>query len=203
MIGVLNYGVGNVQAILNCYKSVFVSAVSVDDESQIPDCSHLILPGVGSFDHAMQAFNRSGLRDATAEHALHKKKPFLGICVGMQMLGYSSAEGDEEGLGFIPGHVRQLNSDYEPIPHMGWNTVTKLNNHDIMKDIPAQPEFYFLHSYVFINEYEKDKLGVTSYGEQFCSLVMRDNVYGMQCHPEKSHFNGQLFLKNFGMLESC
>ena len=76
VIGVLDYGVGNVQAILNCYKSVFVSAISVDDERQIPDCSHLILPGVGSFDYAMQAFNRSGLREATTEHALHKKKPF-------------------------------------------------------------------------------------------------------------------------------
>lgn len=197
MIGILDYGVGNVQALFNCFKKINIPAMAINNFRQIESCSHLILPGVGSFDHAMQKFNHSGLKEATLEHLEIKLKPFLGICVGMQMLANSSAEGDEKGLGLIPGHVMKISHLSNPLPHMGWNSVSTSIAHPLMKGIESEAEFYFLHSYIFDTENKDNTLALTSYGVEFASVVMKENVYGMQCHPEKSHLNGLTFLQNF------
>ncbi len=200
MIGILNYGIGNVQAIENCFRVLDIGTLQVTLPDHIEKCTHLILPGVGSFDHAVMAFNNSGLRTATEYHARNMQKPLLGICVGMQMLASSSEEGTEKGLGLISGSVRRLNGENVPMPHMGWNTVYYEKSHAIVKDLFENAEFYFLHSFYFATNSEDSILGVTNYGELFPAIVYEKNIFGMQCHPEKSHDAGLKFLKNFARL---
>ena len=149
MIGILNYGVGNVKAIENCFRVLDIETLQVTLPDHIEECTHLILPGVGSFDQAIMAFNNSGLRVQTEYHARTMQKPLLGICVGMQMLASSSEEGIEKGLGLIPGSVRRLNGENVPMPHMGWNTVYSEKSHAIVDGLFENTEFYFLHSFYF------------------------------------------------------
>ena len=200
MIGILNYGVGNVEAFLNSFRRLDIEAVSVTSGSLIGRCSHLILPGVGSFDAAMQAFNSSGLRKETEVHAIKEKKPLLGICVGMQMLAYASEEGQEKGLNLIEGYVRKFDDKTLLCPHMGWNLVVPCSDNLILKDFDKYREFYFLHSYYF-DAYQKDTvIAQTKYNNPYPSIICHGNIYGMQCHPEKSHLAGLNFLKNFTRL---
>ncbi len=197
MIGILNYGVGNVQAFLKCYRRLNIECKPVSVANEVEDCTHLILPGVGSFDHAMNKFNNSGLRAITEHHAIILSKPILGVCVGMQMLGDSSEEGSEPGLGFIAEKVKKLDNDRMPLPHMGWNEVVPFQDHAIFKNVDVDLEFYFLHSFAFLSISDEFILGQTMYGEVFSSIINRKNIFGIQCHPEKSHDAGLNFLKNF------
>ena len=205
MISIVDYGLGNIQAFLNIFNKLGIKAQRASNILKLKEASHLILPGVGHFDHAMKKLNNSGLRDCLENLVIDTKIPVLGICVGMQMLADKSEEGTLPGLGWIPGNVCAFSnnsiSSRLPLPHMGWN---KLNiNQSIL--IPLENhnqsfEYYFLHSYYFIT---KDKLNVNAtseYGFNFDAVINHENIYGVQFHPEKSHEWGEKILKNFSKI---
>jgi imidazole glycerol-phosphate synthase subunit HisH len=164
----------------------------------------VILPGVGSFDHAMISLQKSGMKEKLGELVLEEKLPVIGVCVGMQMLANSSDEGVLPGLGWIEGRVKKFdhsNNTNLPLPHMGWNSLNiKSNNNRILLNFDKNPRFYFLHSYYFESKNKKNVIATTTYGEEFDCVVNYENIYGIQCHPEKSHHNGVQLLKNFGEL---
>ena len=197
MIGILNYGLGNVKAFANIYKSLNMEYKFISEVSDFENVSKLILPGVGAFDYAMSRLNNSGLREMLDEYVLTRKKPILGICVGLQMLGLQSEEGKMNGLGYIPANVKRFKIEH-PLPHMGWNNIEKVKDDSLLKDL-ENAKFYFLHSYYFETD-EKFVLAKAEYGIKFDCIVKKDNIYGIQCHPEKSHHFGIKLLRNFGAL---
>ncbi|UZT99699.1 imidazole glycerol phosphate synthase subunit HisH [Chryseobacterium fluminis] len=205
MITIINYGIGNINAFVNIYKRLDIPvniAATVDDLNNKVD--KIILPGVGSFDYAMQRLTDSGMVDRLNELVLQEKKQVLGICVGMQLMAESSDEGTLNGLGWIKGQVKKLNVENihhrSKLPHMGWNDVEPAKNHSIFNEINEKQLFYFLHSYYYKLENPENCLAVTHYGQTFASIIGKDNILGIQCHPEKSHEAGELFLKNFAKL---
>tara|TARA_Y100001958_G_scaffold159984_1_gene164894 strand:+ start:15256 stop:15870 length:615 start_codon:yes stop_codon:yes gene_type:complete len=204
MIGVINYGLGNIKAFLNVYERLNVAAKIIKNEIDFEGISKLILPGVGAFDQAMIKLNSSGLRDKLEILVCNDKIPILGVCVGMQMLSNSSDEGDLAGLGWIDGEVKKFNYLDIPyktkLPHMGWNNVSIKNDNPLMKGLSENSKFYFLHSYFFSCSDKSNVLTSTNYGKEFTSAVNHENVYGVQFHPEKSHNNGVTILNNFSSL---
>ena len=204
MIGIINYGSGNVQAIANIYNRTNYKFKIIDKPEQLKFLDKLILPGVGDFDETIKVLDNSGLRDALNEQVVVNKKPVLGICVGMQILCNDSEEGNQKGLGWIEGNVKKfdiLNIKEKPfIPHMGWNNVAPKINHDLFKDIDNELGFYFVHSYYFNTLKSQNILGTTFYGSEFTSAVFNDNIFGVQFHPEKSHSNGIQLLSNFARI---
>jgi glutamine amidotransferase len=204
MIGIINYGSGNVQAIANIYNRTNFQYKIIQDPEQLKNADKLILPGVGDFDETIKVLDSSGLRNALNEEVLVKKKPVLGICVGMQILSNDSEEGSQKGLGWINGNVKKFDilkiKDKPFIPHMGWNNVEPKVNHDLFKKIDIKLGFYFVHSYYFQPFSSNNILGTTFYGEEFTSAVFNDNIFGVQFHPEKSHSNGIQLLSNFASI---
>lgn len=204
MIGIINYGSGNVQAIANIYNRTNFQYKIIQDPEQLKTVDKLILPGVGDFDETIKVLDSSGLRNALNEEVLVKKKPVLGICVGMQILSNGSEEGSQKGLGWINGNVKKFDilkiKDKPFIPHMGWNNVEPKVNHDLFKKIDIELGFYFVHSYYFQTFSSNNILGNTFYGEEFTSAVFNDNIFGVQFHPEKSHSNGIQLLSNFASI---
>ncbi len=204
MIRIVDYGVGNIQAFMNVFKRLGVQAKRAKTPSDLKDATHLILPGVGAFDHAMKMFNCSGIRPVMEDLVVGKKIPVIGICVGMQMLASGSDEGKMPGLNWIPGRVRSFSSNHNssslPMPHMGWNDLTVRTNNCLLNGFDSLPQFYFLHSYYFDCDNLEHVVATTEYGFDFHCLVSAGNVYGVQCHPEKSHHSGALLLKNFSKL---
>ncbi len=202
MIGIIDYGVGNIQAFLNLFKRLQIKAKRVVKAKDFDGCSCIILPGVGHFDHAMQRFNDSGLRPPLERLVVNDKAPVLGVCVGMQMLADSSEEGLLPGLGWIPGKVRSMQSNQSfaqlRTPHMGWNTLDVSQNSMLFSaGFDEAPQFYFLHSYYFEACNREDVVATAKYGADFDVVVSRGNIHGVQCHPEKSHHWGQQIIKNF------
>jgi glutamine amidotransferase len=204
MIGIINYGSGNVQAIANIYNRTNFQYKIIQDPEQLKNVDKLILPGVGDFDETIKVLDSSRLRNALNEEVLVKKKPVLGICVGMQILSNDSEEGSQKGLGWINGNVKKfdiLKIKNKPfIPHMGWNNVEPQVNHYLFKNIDFELGFYFVHSYYFHPLSSNNILGTTFYGEVFTSAVFNDNIFGVQFHPEKSHSNGIQLLSNFASI---
>lgn len=203
MIAIINYGVGNIKAFANIYKNLSIPYKIAETAEDLSDATKIILPGVGSFDHAMLSLHRSGMREKLDELVLEKKLPTIGICVGMQMLAKRSDEGIEAGLGWIDGVVKKFDQTkitYGPLPHMGWNNLNIKKQNKILDNLESDPRFYFLHSYYFECENQHDILAKATYGEEFACIVNHENIYGIQCHPEKSHHNGMKLLKNFGEL---
>lgn len=200
MIRIVDYGVGNIQALQNVYKRLNVKAALARSAADLADATRVILPGVGAFDHAMQRLNQSGMREPLDSLVHDGHTPILGICVGMQMLAHSSSEGTEAGLGWVGGQVRAFSSLAIPellLPHMGWNDVTPRRSSGLFVGLESDARFYFLHSYYFQCDRSKDALAVSSYGTEFTCAVQVGNVYGVQFHPEKSHHFGARLLKNF------
>ena len=201
MIGVIDYGVGNIQAFLNCFKRLDISAQRVCEAESLANCTHLILPGVGRFDQAMSKLRKSGLVAPVEERVFGDQVPILGVCVGMQMLGTHSAEGDSEGLNWIPGNIEPLKDIVGvdlPLPHMGWNTVETSASFSDRSFLDFQNgKFYFLHSFFFQPEDPLNVLATASYGEEFPVAVSRENICGVQFHPEKSHQWGARLLHSF------
>ena len=203
MIAILDYGIGNLKSIYNMFKKVGVESIITSDIETIKKADKYLLPGVGSFDHAMTSLENSGMREKLDELVLEKKIPVIGICVGMQMLAKSSEEGTLNGLGWIDGIVKKFDKSKiknAPLPHMGWNNLIMEKKNKIFDNLEENPRYYFLHSYYFECENKEDVIATATYGEKFDCMINHKNIYGIQCHPEKSHHNGMQLLKNFGEL---
>jgi glutamine amidotransferase len=193
---VLDYGSGNVKSVANLLEYLRVEHVVSNSESAIGDATHLVLPGVGAFGAAMQMIRHNIPLPAVGAAVHVEHKPFLGICVGMQVLAESGDEfGVHEGLGWIPGSVRRFRDHGLPVPHMGWNEVSATNA-GLLGEHRAL-DFYFLHSFLFEAANPANVAAVTTYGETFPSIIRRDNIVGVQFHPEKSQKAGMLLLENF------
>ena len=201
MIGILNYGAGNVGAILKSFKILNIQATLINHPEDFDKCSKIILPGVGSFDEVMLKLNNSGLLNELNNQVLNKKKYVLGICVGMQVMGSSSDEGTLNGLNWIDGCVKKFDikkiKQKPYLPHMGWNSIHKKINHPILDDINLNLGFYFVHSYYFKPNLSENILSSTYYSNDFCSSIIKENIIATQFHPEKSHSNGLKLFKNF------
>ncbi|MEN5386590.1 imidazole glycerol phosphate synthase subunit HisH [Aliarcobacter skirrowii] len=201
MIGIIDYGVGNIKAFSNIYIQLNIPFKVVKNIDDFMGVNKLILPGVGSFDHAMISLQNSGMKEKLDELVLEKETPVIGICVGMQMLAKSSEEGTLNGLGWIDGIVKKFDKSKiknAPLPHMGWNNLILEKKNKIFDNLEENPRYYFLHSYYFECENKEDVIATSTYGEKFDCMVNHKNIYGIQCHPEKSHHNGIKLLKNFG-----
>lgn len=206
MIGVIDYGLGNITAFLNSFKRLNISAKRICSNEDLSCATHFILPGVGHFDHAMKKFKASGLLLDIEKRVFQENIPLMGVCVGMQMLGMDSAEGSQEGLGWLSGRTKCLKnslSNYSlEVPHMGWNSILiKKNNRLLDIGNSLDPQFYFLHSYYFEANNDTDVLGTTAYGREFDVIVARNNIFGVQFHPEKSHHWGLQLLNNFALVK--
>ncbi len=201
MITIVDYGLGNIQAIANLYRRLGVSVTIASDPIGLAAAERLVLPGVGAFDWAMSRLDASGVRDVLERLVVEEKRPVLGICVGMQMLARRSDEGRAAGLGWIDADVRLFDdASVRPathLPHMGWNDVCPIQEDPLFAGLERQARFYFLHSYYFDPRDRSDILAVCDYGGEFCCAVRRGNVMGVQFHPEKSHGWGIRLLKNF------
>lgn len=201
MIGIVDYGSGNVHAIANIYNHLSLPFIITNKPDELEKASKLILPGVGAFDETMMLLGDSGLKQCLDELVLEKKVPVIGVCVGMQIMAQSSEEGVLPGLGWIKGSIRKIDREtltHKPyLPHMGWNDIHIKRDNPLLKDIDIQRGFYFLHSYHFAAAGEENVLATTRYGAELACVVNRENVYGVQFHPEKSHTNGLQIFKNF------
>jgi imidazole glycerol-phosphate synthase subunit HisH len=199
MITIVDYGMGNLGSIRNMLTKIGAASEISSDPRVVMAAQKLILPGVGAFDAGMQSLERNGLRSVLDERVLGARVPTLGICLGMQLMTRHSAEGDRAGLGWIDAQVLR----FEPadsglkVPHMGWNLVAPARPDALLENLPEQSRFYFVHSYYVTCADRADVLLTTSYGRQFDSGLHRDNVWGVQFHPEKSHKFGMQLLTNF------
>jgi imidazole glycerol-phosphate synthase subunit HisH len=202
MITIVDYGLGNLGSVLNMLKRIGVKGEVKSDLKSIENASKLILPGVGAFDTAMKNLNESNLTSVLKIKALEEKTPIMGICLGMQILMNSSEEGSKVGLGLIDGEVKKFSYDDSQlkIPHMGWNYVYKSRNDVPLINGLGDSKFYFVHSYYVKVKDKTNSLLTTNYGIEFDSGVIKDNIYGFQFHPEKSHKFGMKLFENFSEL---
>lgn len=201
MIGVIDYGVGNIRAFLNIYQKLSVPVKTVREKDDFQGINKLILPGVGSFDYAMSRLEESGMRPELSRLVLEQKVPVLGICVGMQMLANTSDEGKLPGLGWIDADVIKFDPNKIPfathLPHMGWNDVKPRSGSHLFKGMEEMAKFYFLHSYYFMSRNQDLIVAESNYGIDFTCAVSSGNIHGVQFHPEKSHQWGIKLLENF------
>ena len=204
MIHIVDYGLGNVQAFATMYKRLGIEALRAKTGTELAGATHIILPGVGAFDKAMELLDASGMRPVLEDLVVQRGVPVLGICVGMQILASASDEGQSAGLGWIPGRVRSFASDPAsaalPLPHMGWNDVAPAPGGALFAGLESDARFYFLHSFFFDSADPAHVAARATYGCNFGCAVKAGNVHGVQFHPEKSHHFGALLLKNFAEL---
>lgn len=204
MITIIDYGLGNIRAFQNVYVRLNIPVKVAHTAEDLKDAQKIVLPGVGAFDYAMSQLNASGMREELEKQVLINKVPVVGICVGMQMLAESSDEGVFPGLGWINGKVKMFDASTIPyktkLPHMGWNSINPVNNCQLLSGFNDESRFYFLHSYYFDCQDQENVISTTEYGITYASAVHRENVYGIQFHPEKSHSNGIQLLNNFAKL---
>ena len=200
MIAIIDYGLGNLGSISNMLKVIGEKSIITSDHKQIQSADKLILPGVGAFDAGMTKLSERGLISVIREETLHKCKPILGICLGMQLLGRSSEEGTLPGLGLIPfDNIRfriALESGLK-VPHMGWDVVRFERNSPLFEGIEGTQRYYFVHSYHAVCDSPENCLMTCDYGYEFTAAVVKDNILGVQFHPEKSHNFGMNLLENF------
>jgi imidazole glycerol-phosphate synthase subunit HisH len=198
MIGIIDYGMGNLRSVYNALTFLGYESAIIKEPWPLADCSHVILPGVGSYAMAIDNLNRLGFTSALKEFT-EAKKPLLGICLGMQMLSSTGTEPWPcEGLGLIQGEVLPMNVDESvPLPHVGWNSIQILQEHPIFEGISRDTDVYFVHSYCFTPRDKEDILCATEYDKQFVSGVVHNNIVGLQFHPEKSQKTGLHIIANF------
>ena len=203
MIAIIDYGCGNTYAFINAFKRLNMPAIVAKNVDELESANKIVLPGVGSFDYVMQSFNSSGLRRVVEKKVIEDNISVLGVCAGMQIFAEESDEGNEKGLGWVKGKIRLFdtrNIKHETkLPHMGWNTIMPKKSL-LFDKINDESRFYFVHSYYFDNSKNEDMISTTNYGGIFTSSVNKNNIYGVQFHPEKSHQNGLQILKNFAEL---
>ena len=201
MILILDYDMGNIASIKNMLHAIGYDDVQISgNRKDIALADKIILPGVGAFDRGMENLAKKDLIGPVREAVLENGKTILGICLGMQLLGLDSEEGVREGLGLIPFHTKRfvLGDDYK-VPHMGWTEVTiEQQDCPILKHVPEGPlRYYFVHSYHAVCDDPKNILMTAQYGYRFTAAVVKDNIYGAQFHPEKSHMFGKALMKGF------
>jgi len=206
MIAIVDYGLGNIKAFANVFKRLNIAYCFADSPVQLVEADKIVLPGVGAFDYAMSLLNNSGMRETLDSLVLDRGVPVLGICVGMQILADSSEEGCSNGLGWISGRIKKFpdltnneNHLQLPLPHMGWNNIVIEKEDSLVDGLGSHSRFYFLHSYYFDCAEVENTLASAEYGVKFSCIVKKNNIYGIQCHPEKSHANGIAFLEKFAL----
>lgn len=205
MITIIDYNAGNIKSIQNMLRRIGVKSTISNNPEEIKHASKLILPGVGSFDHGMTNLKNSGLIDVLNHKALIDKTPLLGICLGAQMLGNKSEEGIEKGLGWINMDIVKFDTAKmqltDKIPHMSWGEIRieKLTS-KLLNGLNNESRFYFVHSYHMKPNDNSVVLTTSNYGYNFVSAVEKENIYGVQFHPEKSHKYGMKILENFSNL---
>lgn len=224
MIVIVDYGIGNLRSMEKALEAVGADVVRSDREVDIERADKIVLPGVGAFGACADEIRRRGLEEPVLK-AIESGKPFLGVCIGMQLLFEVGEEmGQHEGLGVLSGHVLRLDAVPEiaglsadsptnttagtgrsagtwdeklKIPHMGWNTIDPVTESPLLTGLPEEAYFYFVHSYAAVPDEPSDVLAYSRYGARFPAIVQRNNVFGVQFHPEKSQRNGLQILKNF------
>ena len=199
IITIIDYGMGNIRSLQNALNYLGYDSKVTSSPEEIKTSNILILPGVGSFGQAMKNINNYGLKDVITEVAINKGIPFLGICLGMQLLADCGEEdGINSGLGLIPGKVLKFKSNKIRLPHIGFNSLKyRDKSSNIFRNIQNNSDFYFVHSFYYECQNESNIIGTTEYGDEFVSAINNDNIYGFQFHPEKSQSNGLLLLNNF------
>ena len=201
MIGIIDYKMGNIGSIQNMLKRISVKSVISSKIEILNNCDKLILPGVGSFDQGMKNLKNHNFIRFLNDYVIKDKKPILGICLGMQLFADNSEEGDLSGLGWIKGNVKKFNlrKDGLKVPHMGWNNI-ECKNSKLFLNLPSEKRFYFVHSFFFECKNKENIISTTDYGINFASSINKQNIWGTQFHPEKSHICGMNLLKNYAKL---
>jgi len=197
---IVNYGMGNLNSIAKRISHLKTSFTISNDPAELLKADKIILPGVGHFGKAMNNLKGLNLLNALNEAVLVKNTPILGICLGMQLMANKSEEGYVDGLKWVDGEVVKFRvTDHLKfkVPHMGWNQIEKIKKSKLLTGIDDQSEFYFVHSYHLLNNDQKDILAQTEYCYNFTSAIEKNNIFGVQFHPEKSHGTGEKLLKNF------
>jgi len=195
---ILDYGSGNVRSVFNLIAHLGVDGVVSNQPDDVTQATHLILPGVGAFGAAMKKIRDRLPLELLEQEVVTGSKPFLGICVGMQVLADVGHEfGKHAGLGWIPGEVRELDSRGEVLPHIGWNDIIPQAPCPLTEGLGEVRDFYFVHSYVFAPQSGDCVKANVEYGTKFPAMIQRDNLYGVQFHPEKSQKAGQRLIMNF------
>ncbi len=197
---IFDYGMGNLRSVANAFEALSANVVISSRVEDLAVAQRIVLPGVGAFGEAMRRLRASDALPHLRAEVLQKRKPFLGICLGMQLLAHRSFEhGEHEGLGWIAGEVHRI----EPtdaglrVPHIGWNEVKPCRESPMLLDLPASPSFYFVHSYHFVVKDAVHVVGTCDYGRPLAAVVQAEHVWGTQFHPEKSQKAGLGLLRNF------
>lgn len=200
MIAIIDYGMGNLLSVQKAVEYLGEDAKLVSDPSEISAAERLVLPGVGAFPDAMVSLKRFGWIKVLEQEVLEKKKPFLGICLGMQLLAETGEEnGHCQGLGWLRGEVRRFDFANKKlkVPHVGWNEIKLCTNTSVFKGLPFDSTFYFVHSYHMVCKDKEDIAATCNYGIEFTAAVHKENIFATQFHPEKSQDNGLKVLENF------
>jgi glutamine amidotransferase len=200
MIGIVDYKAGNAPSVFNALKVLNIPSYLISSSDDIRASAGIILPGVGSAKATMDSLKEMGIIDTLEERVLKKGIPFLGICVGLQVLFEHSDEGDVDCLGWIPGRVKRFPEEKVRVPQMGWNEVEFVRNHVILSELNGSEFFYFVNSYYAVPQNESVVLAKTQYGIEFCSMVASENIFAAQFHIEKSGATGLKLLRNFAWI---
>lgn len=199
-IVIVDYGMGNIQSVLRKFSLLGIIPAVSKNPAMIKNADKLVLPGVGHFGKAIENLKTLGLYDTLNEKVLTHKTPILGICLGMQLMTNGSEEGDSIGFGWVDAEVKKFSIDNTldyKVPHSGWNSVEIVKDSRLMNGISNQSEFYFVHSYLCSCNDKEDVLNVTNYEMQFDAAFEKDNIFGVQYHPEKSFEVGKILINNF------
>ena len=195
---ILDYGAGNVKSVFNICKYIEDKTIVSNDAKDLKECSHIILPGVGSFKTSIDKIKKNLPIDEILSQILHQKKPLLGICVGMQVLASKGYEfGENLGLNLIQGTVTKLETSKYPLPNIGWHKIYIERENNLFKKIDKDNSFYFVHSFAFNVENNDNNIASSVYENKFVCAVQKENIFGVQFHPEKSQKSGIQLFKNF------
>lgn len=198
---IIDYGVGNLKSVFNAFAAVGYPAIICKDPSKLHKADRVVLPGVGAFGDGIRNINTVGWREVLEKEVIKKQKPFLGFCLGMQLLAsWGFEHGKHEGLGWIKGSVQKLKIPKKSglrIPHIGWNNVRYVKRDGLYKNMDKDLSFYFVHSYILIPDNKKIVSALCNYGSDFVASIEYNNISATQYHPEKSHSAGLSVIRNF------
>lgn len=200
-VTIIDYDICNVQSVANMLRKVGADSQIASNPSDVVSATKLIIPGIGSFDKGINNLGKKGLLSVLNKKVVEERIPVLGICLGMQLFSNMSEEGNLHGLGWIEGEVKRFDvfsmNEKLKIPHMGWNYIHQVKDHFLFKDVPQPMRFYFVHSYHYLCSSQENVLATARYGYEFTCAIVKDNIMGVQFHPEKSHKHGMQLLRNF------